>query len=263
MRAVVLTLALLCLTGTQARSFWQHDEPQAPLDRLKDMLDVYLDSVKASGKEAIAQFEASTVGKQLDLKLGENLDTLGAAAAKLREDMAPYYKEVREMWLKDTESLRKELTKDLEEVKEKIKPFLDQFSAKWTEDLEQYRQRLAPLAQELKELSKQKVELLQQKLTPVAEEARDRLRGHVEELRKNVAPFSDELRQKLSQKLEEIREKGIPQAAEYQAKVVEQLSSLREKMTLVQDFKERLTPYTETLKARFLTLLEELQKTVA
>ncbi|MCJ0374997.1 apolipoprotein A1/A4/E family protein, partial [Clostridioides difficile] len=139
MRVVVVTLALLFLTGTQARYFWQHDEPQAPLDRLRDLVDVYLETVKASGKDAIAQFEASAVGKQLDLKLADNLDTLGAAAAKLREDMAPYYKEVREMWLKDTESLRAELTKDLEEVKEKIRPFLDQFSAKWTEELEQYR----------------------------------------------------------------------------------------------------------------------------
>ncbi|KFO61691.1 Apolipoprotein A-I, partial [Corvus brachyrhynchos] len=50
--------------GTQARSFWQHDDPQAPLDRLKDMLTVYLETVKASGKEAISQFEASAVGKQ-------------------------------------------------------------------------------------------------------------------------------------------------------------------------------------------------------
>lgn len=52
--------------GTQARYFWQHDEPQAPLDRLKDLVDVYLETVKASGKDAIAQFEASAVGKQLE-----------------------------------------------------------------------------------------------------------------------------------------------------------------------------------------------------
>lgn len=30
------------------------------------MIDVYLETVKASGKEAIGQFEASTVGKQLE-----------------------------------------------------------------------------------------------------------------------------------------------------------------------------------------------------
>jgi len=52
--------------GTQARSFWQHDEPQTPLDRIRDMVDVYLETVKASGKDAIAQFESSAVGKQLE-----------------------------------------------------------------------------------------------------------------------------------------------------------------------------------------------------
>lgn len=52
--------------GTQARSFWQHDDPQTPLDRIRDMVDVYLETVKASGKDAIAQFESSAVGKQLE-----------------------------------------------------------------------------------------------------------------------------------------------------------------------------------------------------
>lgn len=52
--------------GTQARSFWQQDEPQAPLDRLRDMMDVYLETVKASGRDAISQFESSAVGKQLE-----------------------------------------------------------------------------------------------------------------------------------------------------------------------------------------------------
>lgn len=60
-------LSMPCVpAGTQARYFWQHDEPQAPLDRLRDLVDVYLETVKASGKDAIAQFEASAVGKQLE-----------------------------------------------------------------------------------------------------------------------------------------------------------------------------------------------------
>ncbi|KAG6925460.1 apolipoprotein A-I, partial [Chelydra serpentina] len=62
MRASAVILALVFLTGTQARHFWQHDEPQTPLDHVKDALKVYMDAVKASGKEAIAQFETSAVG---------------------------------------------------------------------------------------------------------------------------------------------------------------------------------------------------------
>lgn len=45
---------------------WQHDDPQEPLDRIKDLFQVYLDTVRASGKDAIAQFESSAVGKQLE-----------------------------------------------------------------------------------------------------------------------------------------------------------------------------------------------------
>uniref|UniRef100_A0A8C0GQV1 Apolipoprotein A-I n=1 Tax=Chelonoidis abingdonii TaxID=106734 RepID=A0A8C0GQV1_CHEAB len=250
--------------GTQARYFWQRDEPQTPLDQFKDMVQVYLETVKASGKEVISQFEASAVGKQLDLKLADNLDSLTVAAQKLQEDLAPVYKETLGLWVKDTEALKQELTKEMEEVKQKIQPFLEKFSKKWTEELELYRQKLAPIGEELKEMTRQKVEVLQQKLAPVAEEARDRMRGHVDELRKSLTPYSDELRQKLTQKLQEFREKGIPQAAEYQAKVIQHLTAFREKVTpLLQDFKERLTPYAESLKSRFLNLLDNLRKNVA
>ncbi|XP_074833255.1 apolipoprotein A-I [Carettochelys insculpta] len=260
MKAGSVILTLLFLTGTQARYFWQHDDPQTPVDRFKDMIQVYLETIKASGKEAVTQFEASAVGKQLDLKLAENLDSLSVSVQKLQEDLAPYYKEAQELWLKDTEALRKELTKDLEDVKQKIQPFLEQFYAKWVEELEVFRQKLVPIGEELKEMTRQKLEVVQQKLTPVAEEARDRLRGHMEELRKALTPHGEELRLKVSQKLQEVREKGFPQAAEYQAKVIQHLTNFREKATpLVQDFKERLSPYVENVKTQFLALLDRIR----
>lgn len=65
MKAVVLTLAVLFLTGSQAGHFWQRDEPQTQWDRVKDLATVYVDSLKDSGRDYVAQFEASALGKQL------------------------------------------------------------------------------------------------------------------------------------------------------------------------------------------------------
>lgn len=52
--------------GSQARHFWQKDEPpQSPWDRVKDFATVYVDAVKDTGRDYISQFETSALGKQL------------------------------------------------------------------------------------------------------------------------------------------------------------------------------------------------------
>nr|P0DM92.1 RecName: Full=Apolipoprotein A-I; Short=Apo-AI; Short=ApoA-I; AltName: Full=Apolipoprotein A1; Contains: RecName: Full=Truncated apolipoprotein A-I; Flags: Precursor [Panthera tigris altaica] len=151
MKAVVLTLAVLFLTGSQARHFWQQDDPQSPWDRVKDLVTVYVDAVKDGGREYVAQFEASALGKQLNLKLLDNWDTLGSTITKLREQIGPVTQEFWDNLEKETEVLRQEMSKDLEEVKQKVQPYLDDFQKKWQEEVELYRQKVAPLGTELRE----------------------------------------------------------------------------------------------------------------
>jgi len=151
MKAVVLTLAVLFLTGSQARHFWQQDEPQSPWDRVKDLATVYVDVVKDGGRDYVAQFEASALGKQLNLKLLDNWDSLSSTVAKLREQIGPVTQEFWDNLEKETEVLRQEMNKDLEEVKKKVQPYLDEFQSKWHEEVELYRQKVAPLGAELRE----------------------------------------------------------------------------------------------------------------
>ncbi|XP_006030393.1 apolipoprotein A-I [Alligator sinensis] len=259
MRAIVVTLALVFLTGTQARYFWQHDDPQTRLDRFKDMLNVYMETMKASGKEVVAQFDASAVGKQLDLKVGDTLDSLSSTIVQMKEDLAPYYEEMRDAWDKETESLQSEVAQDLEQVRQKFQTALEQFAQQWGAEVDQYREKLVPVVSNMKELSRQKLELLQQQLTPLAEEAQGRMRGHVDELRKNLAPYKEELTQKI-QKLHE----SFPYTSNVRDQAVQHLSSLREKVTpLVQDFRERVKPYTDSVKTHLLNLFQEARKTLS
>lgn len=51
--------------GSQARVFWQQDEPQSEWDKVKDMATVYVEAVKDGGREYVSQFESSALGKQL------------------------------------------------------------------------------------------------------------------------------------------------------------------------------------------------------
>ncbi|EPY88081.1 apolipoprotein A-I [Camelus ferus] len=170
MKAVVLTLAVLFLTGSQARYFWQHDDPQSSWDRVKDFVTVYLDAVKDSGRDYVAQFEASALGKQLNLKLLDNWDSLSSTFSKLQEQLGPVTQEFWDRVEKETETLRQEMNKDLEEVKQKVQPYLEDFQKKWQEEMEIYRQKVAPLGAELREDARQKMQELQEKLSPLAEE---------------------------------------------------------------------------------------------
>lgn len=65
MKAVVLAVALVFLTGSQARHFWQQDEPQTAWDKVKDIANLYVEAVKDSSRDYVSQFEGSTLGKNL------------------------------------------------------------------------------------------------------------------------------------------------------------------------------------------------------
>lgn len=51
--------------GSQARHFWQQDDPQTSWDRVKDFATVYVDAIKDSGRDYVSQFESSALGQQL------------------------------------------------------------------------------------------------------------------------------------------------------------------------------------------------------
>ncbi|KAJ1075357.1 hypothetical protein K5549_009501 [Capra hircus] len=254
MKAVVLTLAVLFLTGSQARHFWQQDEPQSSWDRVKDFATVYVEAIKDSGRDYVAQFEASALGKQLNLKLLDNWDTLASTLSKVREQLGPDNLE------KETASLRQEMHKDLEEVRQKVQPYLDEFQKKWHEEVEIYRQKVAPLGEEFREGARQKVQELQDKLSPLAQELRDRARAHVETLRQQLAPYSDDLRQRLTARLEALKEGG-GSLAEYHAKATEQLKALGEKAKpALEDLRQGLMPVLESLKVSILAAIDEASK---
>lgn len=260
MKAVVLTLAVLFLTGSQARHVWPHDDPQSQWDRVKDLVAVYVDSVKDGGKEYVSQLEASTLGKQLNLKLLENWDTLTSSFTKLRESLSPATQQFWENLEKETEVLVKEMNKDLEVVKEKVKPYLDEFQKKWQEEVELYRTKVAPLGQELHEGASQKLQELHEKLTPLGNELRNHLRSHVEMLREKLDAYSDTLRQRLAQRLQALREGGTSLSG-LQDKASAQLQELHKVVQpALQDLGQGLLPVWENFKVSVLAALDEATK---
>ncbi|XP_012629141.1 apolipoprotein A-I [Microcebus murinus] len=268
MKAVVLTLAVLFLTGSQARHFWQQDEPQSPWDQVKDLATVYVDTIKDTGRDYVAQFEASALGKQLDLKLLNNWDGLSSSVtssiSKLREHLGPVTQEFWDNLEKQTEGLRREMNNDLEEVKKKVQPYLDDFQKKWQDDLERYRQKVEPLGKDLRDGAHKKLKELHEQLSPLGEEMRDKARAHVDALRTQLAPYSDALRQRLAARLEALKEGGSASLADYQAKATEHLKALstlgEAAKPALEDLGQGLMPVLESLKVTFLSAIDEAAK---
>ncbi|KAM5226999.1 apolipoprotein A-I isoform 1-T2 [Hipposideros larvatus] len=249
MKAVVLTLAVLFLTGSQAWELWPQDESQAKWDRVKDLAALYVDSVKDNGRDYVAQFEASALGKQLNLKLLENLDSLSTTVDKLREQLGPVTQEFWDSLENETEALNQEMNKELEEVKKKVQPYLDRFQKKWQEEVVRYQQKVAPLGEELRDSARQKLQ-----------ELRDRARNHVETLRQQLAPYSDDLRERLATRLQALKESGTILSA-YHNKASEQLRLLSENAKpALEDLLQGLLPMWEGFKDGVLTAMEELTK---
>ncbi|XP_075694918.1 uncharacterized protein LOC142661413 [Rhinoderma darwinii] len=253
MRGFVVTLALLFLTGTQARYPWQHDEPQTPAQHAREVIESYLNKVRDLGREAVSQVESSDLGKQLEFKITEKFDTLSTNALALRKQLNPYVDKVREQ-------VAAELEKDIPLVREKIRPIVENFQRKWVDQVKAFKERVAPIGEELKKQTKDNLEAFYKRLQPVAEDFREKLRAEVDSLRSNLAPYTDELRQKVIQKLEEVKANAGPKTEEYKAQVSQHIEALKEKFgPLAENLKERLLPHAEEAKVKITKLWEAVR----
>ncbi|XP_036921578.1 apolipoprotein A-I [Sturnira hondurensis] len=251
MKVVVLTLAVFFLTGSQAEHFWHQDDPQSQWDRVKDLATFYVDSVKDSGRDYVAQFEASALGKHLHkdrccpapttgrlghwacssggvlgacLPLSDYWGSIVSLATKLGDMVSPA---AQGLWdnLKNTSRV---LTQNLEDVNQVAKPHLEDLE-KWQQDLELYYKKVVPVAKEFRDGTRRKLLELQTKLTKLSQD----LRGKLE-------PFHDQLHQHFTTKLEELKESSAC-LSEFHNKANKQLQELHEKATpVLEDFQGAL-----------------------
>ncbi|CAK6448744.1 unnamed protein product [Pipistrellus nathusii] len=198
MKTVVLTLAVLFLTGGQARHTLQQDDPQLQWDRVKEVASVYVDMLKEVGKEAVSRIEACELAKKMNLKIMDNLDALGANITKLRDQLSQMV--TQEYW---NSLLTQDMNKDLEQAKERVTFYLQQLREKLGSKmrdgasksveklLERYGDQMPEgLATQLQALREGRVRL---------GELRDQAGEKLSELHKKAGEKLSELREKLSQ----------------------------------------------------------------
>ncbi|XP_070283056.1 apolipoprotein A-I [Myotis yumanensis] len=258
MKAVVLTLALLFLTGSQAQHETQQEEPPSQWERVKDLAQMYLNSTKVSGREYIAKFEETELAKNLNLKVLAKLDTLSNKVANLTKQL----RQTQNFWDKvknEMGMLTGELKKDLKVVN----TYLGGIQKKWQE-------RVKPLGQDLHKLAGKQLQKLQEKLGQLGAKVLNGTRVHVERARPymdSLHPFLETMGEELRQCLEpcngKLRECLEPYGEQLQAlqagglglaKMREQVGEQLGKMN------EDLLPLWASLQDFFLPFLDISQR---
>ncbi|XP_068097014.1 apolipoprotein A-I-like [Hyperolius riggenbachi] len=257
MRGLFVALALLFLTGTQARFPWQHEEPQTPLHHAQELIESGLHKIREIGKEVVEQAESSDIAKTLDLKISDKYDAVSSNALAIKKQLHPYL-------LKLKEEIGAELQKDIPIFREKIQPYVETFQMNWAGQVKAFRENAAPVVDNLKKQTKDNLESFYKNLQPQIEELKKRLHSEVESLRANIAPYKEELRQKLVEKFDEVKANAGPRAEEYKAQVAQNLENLRQRLApVVENLKEQLLPKLEEGKAKLAEAWEALRARVA
>ncbi|XP_018424139.1 PREDICTED: apolipoprotein A-I [Nanorana parkeri] len=257
MKSFVLAIALLFLTGTQARFPWQNEEPQTPIQHYREVVESYLQKIQDIGKEAATQAESSDIAKQLDLKIRERFDSFSANALALRKQLNPYVEKIRE-------EVSAELQKDIPLLKEKIRPYIETFHNNWGVKVKSFKENIAPLVDQLKQQTRDNVEGFYKSVQPQLEDLRETLRSEVDSLRANIAPYKQELRQKLVEKFEEVKANTGPKAEEYRAQVAQHAENLKQRLgPVIENLKEQLLPKVEEAKVKLAELWQTLKAKAA
>ncbi|KAL8173512.1 UNVERIFIED_CONTAM: hypothetical protein K2H54_003037 [Gekko kuhli] len=258
MRGIGVTLVLLFLAGTQARHFWQQDEPpQSPMEHLRQQIHQYIESAKTSAKEMVAQLDASNFGQRFDLDLGTKVEMVAAVADQLREQLAPSLQAIRERVNSDYE----EMTADLAPIKAKVMPLFDDLNTNLQEVGQTYYAKITPLVEEWRESARQDMDSLRSKMEPLSAQLRDKVRELVADFRQRAAPHMDEMRQTVRQKVQQIQERAVPRVQELRTIIQEQVGSFRDAAApMVEGLRTRLGPLLKNLEERMASLMETLQR---
>ncbi|XP_070621885.1 apolipoprotein A-I [Erythrolamprus reginae] len=245
MQSLNLLLAVLLLTGAQARYFWQHDDPQTRLEHLQELGQVYLESAKAAVHQAVAHFDSSSVAQELQVNLGQKLEALAKGLQEIREDITPELQEIETELRTFLERVKEQLTKDVEAVGAQIQPLLRTFGENVHRDATAYFHQLKTITQDINQAA-------QERIQPVAEGFRDKLRGHVDQFRKDLAPYARQVEQLIQEKAKALEQNAQTELAELQAELQKQLGEVREKYgPLWEKTRQELLTLVDGAKALF------------
>ncbi|OBS74403.1 hypothetical protein A6R68_15056 [Neotoma lepida] len=240
LKAVVLTLALVAITGTRA---------EVSADQVATVMWDYFTQLSNNAKEAVEQLQKSDITQQLkngvtwwvDKNSGaqqkKSKTTLQENVDNLQASMMPVANEFKEKFDRNVEELKGRLTphaselkatidKNLEDLRSSLAPLAEGVQEKLNHQLEGLAFQMKKNAEELQTQVSAKVDQLQKKLTPLVEDVHSKLKGNTEGLQKSL----EDLNSQLDQQVEEFRRTVEPLGEMFNRALVQQMEQFRQQL---------------------------------
>ncbi|KAM7337667.1 hypothetical protein ACRRTK_003786 [Alexandromys fortis] len=239
LKAVVLTLALVAITGTRA---------EVSEDQVATVVWDYFIQLGNNAKEAMEKIQKSDITQQLKCSDREQ------GLQTLRRWRTARLHNVTLAWEVNTQA---------QELKRQLTPYMQRMQTTLQENVDNLQASMTPFANEFKDKFNQNVEELKASLTPRASELKATIDQNLQELRSSLAPLAEGVQEKLNHQLEGLAFQMKKNAEELQTKVSTNIEQLQKKLApLVEDVHSKLKGNTEGLQKSLEDLNSQLDQQV-
>ncbi|ERE75665.1 apolipoprotein A-IV-like protein [Cricetulus griseus] len=279
LKAVVVTLALVAITGTRA---------EVDADQVSTVMWQLFTQLSDNAKEAMEQVQKSDITQQLKKTgacaiRGRDVEMSGdppstcknlRPCATERHTVAqrdPELGEGRELKSKMNERLTKdavrvkeEIQKELEDLRARMMPHANTVSQTIGDNMQKLQQHLKPYAEGLQTKVNTQAQELKRQLTPYMQRMQTTVQENMDNLQASMMPYANEFKDKFNQNVEELKGRLTPRASELKATIDQNLEDLRRSLApLAEGVQEKLNHQLEGLAFQMKKNAEELQTKVS
>ncbi|KAE8592550.1 hypothetical protein XENTR_v10018787 [Xenopus tropicalis] len=244
MKIVVVTLALVFLTGSECSFIWMKDEPK----REPGVAEALVTNIKILAEHYVRYLENTEIGKELGIK--EDI-------ASMKESINELKKEILKMTKDAWEEVDKELNQKYPIFTTKVLPALKDFKQRWDKHMTALAKELEIMSHKLFSNVKKNLDSFFDTLSSSASRGRDKLRDEVEHLRTTLLPYAEDFRKELEKAKSEVND-DVEEVRKY---IYQGVDEIREQIKPYFDkLKSEANPHAEELQKHLLKLLDDIKE---
>ncbi|XP_061073364.1 apolipoprotein A-I-like [Conger conger] len=250
-----VVLALVAFTGCQANVL-RSDEPQTQLGMVKDAFWDYLVKASKTALDSFTTLRESELGQQVNTRIEDSVQIARQYAAIVQDQVSIIGQEAYDKVSEQVDRLSERLQQDLRAVKAQLEPYTEQLKA----NIEQQVERLGQEWQEVAPYT-EFVDTLKDTLWQKSMELIRILERSLIRLDTLLGPSTQELRDELAQQNRKFWRIVAPPVGS----AINQIERRRYKLVrtltpYVDDWNEKLDPYTKDLDSWLTSLWESFTK---
>ena len=242
LKAAVLTLALVAITGTRA---------EVTSDQVANVVWDYFTQLSNNAKEAVEQFQKTDVTQQLSTLFQDKLGDASTYADGVHNKLVPFVVQLSGHLAQETERVKEEIKKELEDLRDRMMPHANKVTQTFGENMQKLQEHLKPYAVDLQDQINTQTQEMKLQLTPYIQRMQTTIKENVDNLHTSMMPLATNLKDKFNRNMEELKGHLTPRANELKATIDQNLEDLRRSLApLTVGVQEKLNHQMEAWPSR-------------